>query len=382
MSKIFIHSNAPWAATGYGRQAAILVDQLQALGHEVGVSAFWGLAGGTIEWNGIPVYPGGRHDFGIDVLLNHAGHFGADLVVTLMDTYKMLPAAEVVREWSQETGGRMACWTPVDCTPMGRGDRVFFERSGAVPIAMSQFGYRQMVEAGLSPLYVPHSVNTAVFRPDPLRASQFREQQGITLDQPVIGICGANKDPFRKGFPEQFRAFYLFLNAFPRAQLWVHTQASRGRDAPDLRQLATDMGIAHAVRFTDEYAQVAGFIDDEDLAIWYASLDLLSCCSYAEGFGLPIIEAQACGTPAVATLASAMTELTPYRVTGHEFWNYVHQAGWVRPHAASIASTWEEVYQQQPDASQEAVERAAAYAVDRVTREHWKPALDTLGVAA
>ena len=37
------------------------------------------------------------------------------------------------------------------------------------------------------------------------------------------------------------------------------------------------------------------------MAGWYRSLDVLSACSYGEGFGLPILEAQACGSPAIVT---------------------------------------------------------------------------------
>ncbi len=51
-----------------------------------------------------------------------------------------------------------------------------------------------------------------------------------------------------------------------------------------------------------------GFIDEEKLPNYYNACDLFVTASEWEGFGLPIIEAFACGKPVVARDAYAMTE--------------------------------------------------------------------------
>lgn len=366
--------------TGYGKQTALVAYQLRSLGHEVGISAFWGLQGSIIDWNGIPVYPKGRLDYGVDVLVPHARHFGADLVITLMDTWKLLPAAQQLREW-REAGGRLACWTPVDCNPLASGDRRLFQITGATPIAMSSHGWQMMTDAGLAALLVPHSVNTEIYRPDPDGRAQLRADQGVA-DKFVIGICAANKDAIRKGWPEQLRAFELFRRTCPDSELWCFTQASPGSGGYDLREMATDLGVADAVKFTDEYAQLTGLIDEQDMAIWYNALDVLSCCSWGEGFGLPILEAQACGTPAVATNAASMRELAVHLVPAEEIWNAVHQAWWHRPRSADIAAAYRSLRDQPGNAAEAAQETAAEYAVDRVTDLYWRPVLDKLGAGA
>jgi alpha-1,3-rhamnosyl/mannosyltransferase len=52
-----------------------------------------------------------------------------------------------------------------------------------------------------------------------------------------------------------------------------------------------------------------GFIAPEDLPLLYAGATALVCPSLAEGFGLPVLEAMACGTPVVCARAGALPEV-------------------------------------------------------------------------
>lgn len=74
------------------------------------------------------------------------------------------------------------------------------------------------------------------------------------------------------------------------------------RDAEDLRRLAASLGIADRVHFLEA-------IDDAQLVALYAAADCLLHPSYCEGFGLPLLEAMACGCPVVASDHSAMPEV-------------------------------------------------------------------------
>lgn len=371
--RILIHSNAPWCNTGYGRQAAIWATRFRDAGYEVAISAFHGLHGSPIAWQDIPVYPGGRENWGLDIVAGHYQHWKADLLITLMDTWCLNPA------YLSGSGMNMAHWTPVDCEPMGDADRQSLEAMQGMPIAISRHGERMMGEAGLKPMYAPHGIDTTVFRPPDDRAA-LRRLMGLD-DKFVIGICAANTDQRRKGFAEQFMAFERLRRKHKDALMLVHSVISNEQwGGVELRVIADQLGISDAVVFADQYTLLTGQVTDEAMASWYGALDLLSNCSFAEGFGLPIIEAQACGTPVVVTRASSMPELAGagWSVGGDRFWIGLHQAWWVKPHVAEIAEAYEKAYAAAERKRKAARTFALRYDAKHVLETHWTPVLEKL----
>lgn len=379
--RILIHSNGPMTLTGYGVQTRLLIERLAEMGHEPAVSAFYGLSGSAIEWNGIPIYPAGALDFGLDMLHGHALQHGAHVVLTLMDSYKLKPVAKAL--FDARGRYRTAMWVPVDCTPLSRLDREVIALSGATPVAMSRFGLTELQDAGFpDALYAPHAVDTHVYRP-PADRDALRAQQGLS-DRFVVGICAANNDSLRKGWPEQFEAFARFHAKHPDTLLLVHSVAHAPHGIA-LDELAADMGIADAVAFSDHYAQLAGLMGPAVMADWYGCLDVLMGCSYAEGFGVPIIEAQACGTPVIATDASAMTELVydGWTVPALPFWNAVHRAQWQRPVVDAIVDALCEAYETGHPVSESRRAACRDHAVEYDTRlvanKYWAPILEKWG---
>lgn len=74
----------------------------------------------------------------------------------------------------------------------------------------------------------------------------------------------------------------------------------------DYRRLAHEVakrGLSHRVLFP-------GFIGDEDLPAVYSAATVFVFPSLAEGFGLPPLEAMACGTPCVVSNSSSLPEVT------------------------------------------------------------------------
>lgn len=377
--RVLVHSNAPWAGSGYGGQAALLAKHLPGLGHEVVVSAMNGLDGRPLDWEGTLVLPSGMTAYSNDVIAPHARMvFGGDpgLILVLYDAWAIDP--KPLRDFAT------ALWAPIQSSPVPPSDLEFFRASGAQPIAMSRYGERELIDAGLQPVYVPHAVDTSVFKPltDDERAAA-REMLDVPADAFVIAIVAANKDktPARKGWGEQFQAFAQFRKRHKDAVLLVHSLLETAGGV-NLMNLVYDLGIQDAVQFTNQYKQVTGLYAPQDVAALMGCADVLSNCSWGEGFGLPVLEAQACGTPVVVSDGSAGTELcgSGWLVETQPYWHPFAQSWWHAPIIKSINKAWEKAYQhaREPRMREKAREFALRYDVDTVMTQHWKPALEML----
>ena len=70
----------------------------------------------------------------------------------------------------------------------------------------------------------------------------------------------------------------------------------------DIEDLIDRLQIEHAVRFT-------GYVPFDDLAALYSLAEMFVFPSLYEGFGLPVIEAMACGTPVITGQVAALAEV-------------------------------------------------------------------------
>jgi glycosyltransferase involved in cell wall biosynthesis len=85
-----------------------------------------------------------------------------------------------------------------------------------------------------------------------------------------------------------------------------------------IRQQVDSLGIAERVVFT-------GYLPDEELVVLLNRAAALALPSLLEGFGLPAVEAAACGCPVVATTASPLPDLLP---GGGVFVDPLDHTGW------------------------------------------------------
>jgi glycosyltransferase involved in cell wall biosynthesis len=373
MTKLLWHSNAPWAPTGYGQQTGLFTPYL-AQHYDLAISSFYGLEGAPIKWEGIPVFPGVGGEYGSLSLEAHAArYFGGNprdgLVVTLMDVW--------VLEAKRLAELNCACWVPVDHEPAPPGVVEFFLESNAVPIAMSRFGERML--GRLDPLYVPHGVDTDAYKPlgKGTRGASFPEGAF------VVGMVAANKGrPSRKGFVQAFRAFKRFAETHENAYLYLHTMLdptmAQGENIPALlRSLEIPMD---RVRIAGQYEMMYDPYSHGDMAKLYSALDVLLNPALGEGFGIPVLEAQACGTPAIVTDFSAMTEVcgAGWHVKYEPYWTGLNSWQAV-PDVDDIVSALEDCYAlsdvEREHLSQAARKHAMEYALPKVLKQHWLPAL-------
>lgn len=372
------HSNAPYTPTGYGNQTGLFAPHL-ADHYELAISAFYGLEGSPIHWEEIPVFPGLGNEYGNAMLPEHARRwFGGDrrggLVVSLMDVWVM--------DAKMASSLNMACWCPVDHEPAPPAVVEFFRDSGAVPIAMAKFGQEMLNAAGLDALYVPHGVDTSVYCPQDKEAA--RREFGFPEDAFVVGMVAANKGrPSRKGFQQALQAFRMVREQHENALLYLHTWMNPAwAQGEDLAGIISALGLPEdSVVAADQYRMACFPYPPKAMARLYSAMDVLLNPALGEGFGIPVLEAQACGTPAIVTNFSAMTEVcnAGWHVACRPYWT--GQNSWQAiPDVEDIAKALKHCHGLSDPArealSQQAREHALTYDVQRVLYEHMLPALE------
>lgn len=387
--KILIHSNGPDVKTGYGVQVAMLADRLVEDGHIVAVSSTYGhlSSQGIGKWvtphgKTIAVFPSRFDAAGNDVLIAHCKHFFGDdegLLIPLLDMWSL----------SQSTVGELAnmnvaAWAPVDHDPVPDMVLEFFRWSDARPVAMTRFGEAEFRNAELAPAYIPLAVDTKVYKPtfaaeidgNLVNAREFLDVPATAF---VVGMVGMNKDPNdRKGFGEAFQAFKVFQETHPDAILHVHSERNSHAGGIDLVELGLACGIPnHALRFTNQYAYMIG-LSPQRMALVYTAFDVLLAPSVGEGFCVPLVEAQACGVPVIASDFTAQPELVGagWLVGGQRWWDNASRSWYQRPAMDEIVAALEAAYDADLEKMQaDAVEFAQAYDIDRVYDKYWRPFL-------
>lgn len=377
--KINWFSNAPWAKSGYGNQTALMTPRLKALGHEVSITAFYGLEGSPLGWNGMTVYPRGGHAYGQDVIAAHQAHAKADITISLLDAWVFTPEAETWRK----SGMRWVPWFPVDMEPV---PPIIVDKCAKAfqPVVFSRWAEKQCRKAGLDVRYVPHGYDPALLTPGDQKAA--REKLGLPQDAFVVGMVAANQGgvPSRKAYPQQVEAFAQLHAKHSDTVLYLHTRDGRHNEngAINLPELCEALGlvVGKDVRFCDQYYCSFGF-PDEHMPLTYRAFDVLTNVSLGEGFGIPIMEAQACGTPVIVGDWTAMSELCfgGWKVERRDAQRtYTPLASYMfTPRVGAIADAMEAAY----DARQSGVEwrdGLSDFRVDNVVNTYWRPMLDEI----
>lgn len=307
--RLLYSSNAFWAASGYGVQGKSLLPRLAALPQlggkqNIAQFAWWGLQGGIHEVDGFRIYPQFNDPYGNDVIGSHAQHFGANWVVTLIDAWVLRNTAESIKP-------ALFCpWLPIDHDPVP--EAVLQSIKGAyMPITYAKWGHELLTKAGVENVYIPHGIETGTYRVNPNheQARDFKRQLTGIEDAFLCVMVAANKgQPDRKWFQGQYEAFRDFAKDKPNVRLYHHTLMTQHHGGVDLKELANQLGLQGRVIFPNPYMYQLGYPPDF-LAHVYNAADVLLAVAMSEGFGIPIIEAQACGCPVITTNFSAMPEL-------------------------------------------------------------------------
>jgi len=171
-------------------------------------------------------------------------------------------------------------------------------------LTVSKFSKGELCEAcGVEPSRVRVVYNgvDARFHPMELsrtRSEQLRQMLGLAQGVGFLLYVGAIEP--KKNVKSLLQAFALARGEAPAALVLVGGQ---GGMAWDPRPVIDELGMADAVR-------LVGYVPDEMVAELMNLADGFVYPSLYEGFGLPPLEAMACGTPTLVAAASSLPEVT------------------------------------------------------------------------
>jgi glycosyltransferase involved in cell wall biosynthesis len=130
-------------------------------------------------------------------------------------------------------------------------------------------------------------------------------------------VPAAEVEAFRlaRGLPEAF--VFAVGTLEPRKNLvgLLHAYARLGRPRPPLYvaggtgwRFGPIFDTVQRLHLRDD-VHFLGFVPEDELPLWYNAARLFAFPSLYEGFGLPVLEAMACGTPVITSTAASLPEV-------------------------------------------------------------------------
>lgn len=371
---MIIASPPPWAQSGYGLQSGFTALALKELGHQVAISAYAGVHEDGRDWHGVTILSTGGKAYGSGCTAGNYARWDAGLLITVMDPWTLDPA--------QLAGLHVMAWMPIDADRLSYMEKQWLERLRATaasvrPVAMSQHGRRLLAAEGWAVPVVPHAAGPE-FYPAADGGRAWRRSIGLGDRDFVITKVGVNNSDDRKSFEVTLLAFAQFAAKRPEARLYLHCEPQL-RDCPNLVVMARDLGLRGRVAFAGEHQRAADLVTAAQMRGIYNGSDVLDATSKGEGFGVPIVEALACGTPVIGCRNSAVTEkISPeygWLVGGQRTWARHHQAWWVQPSAAELARAYEKARTSARTMRRAAAAAGARYDLTEMTA-CWREALE------
>jgi len=164
---------------------------------------------------------------------------------------------------------------------------------------------------------IPNAADTVIFDSEARLARRSVSRQSLKLDDSDFVALLIGNDWKKKGLDQLLRA--LAIIEIPIRLLVV------GKDDPGLyRPALRELRLDDRVRFLAPTADVLSF---------YAAADAYVAPSLEDAFGLPILEAMACGLPVIASVQAGASENVVDGTTGYllrDPMNHAELAGLIR----------------------------------------------------
>ena len=159
---------------------------------------------------------------------------------------------------------------------------------------------RFLAWSGVAPqrgLVIPNAVDLTRFAPGP-KPPALLARYGLAGKRVLMGMARLDARERYKGFDEVMEAMPTLLRRHPDLAYLI---CGDGTDRARLEAKAHALGLAERVVFT-------GWIDEAEKVDHYRLADCFLLAGWGEGFGIVLIEAMACGIPAIGSRLDASCE--------------------------------------------------------------------------
>lgn len=147
---------------------------------------------------------------------------------------------------------------------------------------------------------VPLDCDRSVFKIKNVDKTLWLKKNNLPSDKIILSHVSSGDK--RKNLPGILKAFQLVLEKYPDAIFIKAGKILRGHNHDSLLKLIDSMGLKQKVFFLEG-------LSDHDLSDLYNVSDVFLFPSLAEGFGIPVLEAQASGCPVVTSNSSSLKEI-------------------------------------------------------------------------
>jgi len=236
-----------------------------------------------------------------------------DVLITLADIWWLAYlAGSTISDFLHTAGIPWVMYYPID-GDMGENrlppSWVRILKRVDLPIAMSRYGHDVVRANGVESAYIPHGVDTNVFRPP---VDKGLAKQALGYEGKFVVLSDARNQP-RKMLPRTLEIFRRFAHDKNDVILHLHCDPNDPHTRSDeyyydLQSDIAFLNLTEKVYFTKDMSMSKG-LPIEQLVQIYQAADVHLLASLGEGFGLPTLQAAAAGVVPLASDYTASREL-------------------------------------------------------------------------